>query len=847
MAGRRIKSIKMSDYFSYLKNKMVTYRIIPHLNVTNNQNTKLWRMLHKMYEIYDSIPTRLKRNSFKFTYREKDTIWFDIVFRQREGRRSIEFYASTSEVWAKKFREILENYMKVTIEEVGSEVLRIPEGNVLREIRLARHDIFSLQTDAREQTSPISSIMSALNDISQDGDFARLSVCTETENRQKWLKNASWALEKLSKGNVPQRGKITASKVSKSVKTGIVTLVNEVYDLLDDTLNAISNVFFKSDKEFKKKPIVDKKQALINEISSGQLSSKSMSKANQPVWKTHIRIAAKTEDPLRSELITNTIGSAFSELSGDNELLPIKIKFKARKKEIIEELNTLHLSSRTKADGDPNLLSCEELSKVSLQLPTATVQQKFEDALSVNRKVETDIPSVLATDKGIMVGHAEIKGEQLPISIPMSNLDETFRSYGFVGSPRMGKDTLMKNMIVEGCMHHNISTFVIDAIMEDGERGLADGIRDALPPEKIIDLDLSDEEYFPPMDLTEIVRKLGARRGADRFANELIDFFGDVAEMGQSRAILRSFAKASKGSIFNIKLMLENEDIRLKRIKELRAQGQDRLANELDKWTTTYKEKIDKNGNVDIVVDRDGQRSLEAKASSILYRLEEFLGTESTFNIFAQDPHPELDFEKWMKEGKVIILRIPNRKLGPLPTRTLAHWITLKVFMTKLLMNPNEAKTFIVFNEPHQYLTLGLKNLMQRIVLEGPKWRLSGLFAFHHFGLLKHGLDEDLTAAGINWFLFANDNKKVFETLSEQLKPTFDVETAMLTEAYHAIVIVRFNGRRQNPFLIKALAPPSKRYPEHDNSFLTKRHARQYGRHWQEIEKMIAEKEKILA
>ncbi|WP_440274609.1 hypothetical protein [Ferdinandcohnia sp. SAFN-114] len=163
--------------------------------------------------------------------------------------------------------------------------------------------------------------------------------------------------------------------------------------------------------------------------------------------------------------------------------------------------------------------------------------------------------------------------------------------------------------------------------------------------------------------------------------------------------------------------------------------------------------------------------------------------------------------------------------------------------MTKLLMDPNESKTFIVFNEPHQYLTEGLKNLMQRILLEGPKWRLAGLFAFHHFKLLKHGLDDDIRAAGINWFLFANDNKKVYEDLAEQLKPTFDVETAMQTEAYHAIVITRFNGKRQSPFLMKALAPPSQRYPEYDNSFLTKRHARQYGRHWREIEKIIAQKE----
>ena len=160
--------------------------------------------------------------------------------------------------------------------------------------------------------------------------------------------------------------------------------------------------------------------------------------------------------------------------------------------------------------------------------------------------------------------------------------------------------------------------------------------------------------------------------------------------------------------------------------------------------------------------------------------------------------------------------------------------------MTKLLMSPNEGSAFVVFNEPHQYLTPGLKALMQRIVLEGPKWRLAGIFAFHHFGLLDYGLDDDLISGGINWFLFANDNRKVFERLSAQLAPTFDVDLALMTEAYHAIFIGRFGGRRQNAFLIRALEPPSKRLSQYDNSFLTRRHSRIYGRHWMEVERMLA-------
>src|SRR5690606_19006434 len=105
------------------------------------------------------------------------------------------------------------------------------------------------------------------------------------------------------------------------------------------------------------------------------------------------------------------IGSAFTELAGNNELIPAKIRYKKRREEIVEELNTLHLSSRTEANGDISLLSCDELSKISMQLPTAVVQQKYEDALSVNKKVETEIPSIFIHNEqksGVMIDGSKI-------------------------------------------------------------------------------------------------------------------------------------------------------------------------------------------------------------------------------------------------------------------------------------------------------------------------------------------------------------------------------------------------------------------------------------------------------
>jgi hypothetical protein len=879
MVIRKMKAIKLSEYFQLQKNKMVTFKIIPHLSLTNNQNPKMWRMLHKIYEVYESMPSRIIRNGFKFIVREKDAIWFDVVFKQLNGKRTIEFYVSTSQIWAKKFREIIENYMKVTIEEVDPSTLAIPEGNVnLCEIQLARHDIFSLQVNAAEQTTPVSSIMSALNDISDDGDFARLSVCAEVFNRKKWVKNASWAHEKLNKGRIPQRAKITPEKVGKALKIGLIGFLNELYDLLNDILTAIGNMFFKSDKNFEKKEVIDKKSALLDEIHAAKTSSKTSDKMNQPVWRTHVRVVAHTKEPLRSELIVNTISGAFTELAGDNELIPVKIRFKRRRKKIIEELNTLHLSSRTNANADVSLLSCDEIAKVAMQLPTSIVQQRYEEELRVNKKVETEISSIFihkeakeyvdidgiqisigsnnikvnadqlkkqkAKSNSILIGHAELKGKEYPIGIPLSNPNEFYKGYVFQGEMGVGKDTAIQNFVVEGCMKHNISFVVIDQVNKEGREGMANGIRDSLPPEKIIDLDLSNEKYLPPLDLTEVMKKLG-RKGADRFANELIQFF-DIDDMGQSRKVLRTFAKVCNGSLYQLQQLLEDESYRIQRIKELRKEGRNRLADELDKYTTIIETETKTNAKGEITtkekVIRDGQKTLDGKAGAILNRLDMFLGDDTLFPIFAQPPKHEMNFEQWMKEGKTIIIRVPDRVLSQVAVKTLVHWITLKVLMTRLLMD-NEGQengAFIIFNEPQTYLkdNPGLADLMARIAVQGRKERLGSLFACHHIGQIKE-IADDLISGGVHWFLFKNGNKKTFERLETELKPTFDIDSAMRIEKYHAISILNFGGERKPAFLVKMLPPSYERYQAYENTYLTKRHANMYGREVEKIEEIL--------
>lgn len=809
---RRIKTIKWNDFFENEKNKMITYRIIPHANVANN-NKRLWRTIHKMYEMYEGTGSRLERKGFKFHYREKDLFWFDVMFRCEGKEKKIEFYVSTSEYQAQKLKRKLENKMNVTIMTADLADLHIPETNTfVQELKYVNHDLFSMNTNTNDNKTPIAAILNTIDELTYDGDLARLSICNEVENRQKWIKSASWASEKMHKGKVPQRAKVSGKQVVGASKVMIGGIINEINSLLVDTFQAMQNIFLKSDKEYKKEKVVE--QGLIDEISANKLTHASNEKMNTPVFKSHIRVAAHSADRLTRETTAETLATAFNEIADNNELNGIKINFNGRRIQIIKELNTLQLSKRTKLDSNVNLVSTDEMSKLVLQMPGSDLQRRYQAELDIKKRVETEIPAALQQKDNLLLGVAELKDKEIAVGLIPGEKEDFYCGYTFIGKQGSGKDNSIQNFVYEGAMKHNLSFVIPDWICQPGHKGMADGIRDLLPPDKIIDLDLSNENYIIPMDLTEVIQTLG-RKGGSRFAQEMIDFM-DLDGLARSEKYLMEAAKASGGSLNNIKRIIEDEEYRIERIEELVEEGNHRLARDLINWGSN--------------------EELGNKCDAILNRLNRFFGDETLHDIFSQQPKKEVNFEKWMKEGKVIIIRMPKRKLGG-ASKTLAHWVTLKVLMTRMLMSEADKDKhgcFMIFNEPEQVESEGMARLIGRIATEGRKERLGSIFAFHHWGKLPGYLQDNLIAGGVNQFLFANDHKKTFEMAKERLQPTFTIEEALQTPKHYAIAILN-TKEPLHAFMIH-MAPPIPDSRRLDNSFLTIRHAQIFGRTWEELQ-----------
>lgn len=826
----------MPDQFvSVNKSEMVLLRVIPHTSVLNSSNRKLWRILHDLLAVDDPLSRRLSRDGLRLTYRLRDSIWWVVTMRAEVdadgAHRSLEFYclvpAPFAEVFIAKIRTH-EQWRRCTVQEVAPSELGLPEGDDVEawSLKLARHDMFSLAIDYSRQMSPIRDLMLVSREL-DPGDTAALALRLEAVGRRRWQSMAEWVWDEWNAGRVPQRRALDPSRLWRTLWQGFSTLAQELKALADDVMRAVELSFFpaKAGQDSVRPaalqlPDPERQALLVN----GALAAETHHKANLPVFRADLLALIRARTPARRLMLAHSVASAFSDLAGDNRLQPIQVR--------LHYVNDGPFRLPTYWERDPNLLSTDEVGRL-VQLPTADVQEEFRECLESNRSVEVEVPAPFRGESGLFAGTVTVKGTSTPVYVPMANLDMGMTPRVLIGSPRMGKDMCAVNWVVEAAIKHGHGAVVLDVVDErQGHRGMADAIRDHLPPEKVVDLNLGDYSHPIPITLDGVVSGREERIAADRLAKELMGFLlGDEgAEQHQTREYLRAVAKAAKGDLLGIKLLLTNDTYRQTEIGRLQKMG----------WDTTMLEELD-----GMQPGRRGQVT-----GPILVRLSEITEDEALRPMFLQRRRPETDLRRWLAESRVVVYRVPTGDLGESTVRLLAHWLAMTVFLTKLSMGAgNSPPTWFVLNEPHQYLSPGFTHFAKRMLAEGPKYRLAPLFLLHNLRQLPQDFVEVLMSSSLNWHLFKNSNAYVYDRLETYLAPTFTPQTAMqATQRFHFIgVWLDQTGEYQTPFL--AAAPPLvwERYPTHRNEWLTLRHSRQYGRPFAEVEAEIQQRRRAYA
>ena len=824
----------MKFKFETVQNEKVLFKITPHTSVLNSMNRKLWHTIHEIMQMYESPMSRLSRNGLHFTYRLKDDIWWIVTIRSKPGEadnldqdactKLIEFYICMSRTFSEVFLikvKSHEQWRKCTVQEVPIPSIDFDLNNLdMYQLRYQRSNMFSLNHDHREHLTPIREIMHVSQEMKAN-DFVGMFMRMECVERKRWKQIADYAWGVWNEGGIPRRTGFNPQQLFKGLKGIFLFVAEEVINIMESTLAAVENsVFHGSNSQPKRRKIetidAERQELLIN----GTLSKQTRDKRNSPVFSTTINLAIGADSPARRDMLAYSVSSAFTELAADNKLELIKVNMHYGKE--IKSFNVptgRHLS---------NYMSTDEIGKL-IQLPTSDVQEEFKDAIQANRNVEIDIPKVFLDESGIYMGTAQKRGEKFDIYLPKKDLDMLMTPRVFMGSPRMGKDQSVINMVVESKLKHGIGSIVLDVIDERNEhRGMSDAIRDHLPPEDVIDLNLGDFDYPVYIGLDGVLKssKSQERIIKSRIADEILSFImGEDIDNIQTREYIKEAAQAVNGDLLGIKKILTDGDFRKKCIAELKAKRHD----------VTLLQNYDATGG--------GNRAI---SGPIFVRLGQLTGDAILRPMFCQTPNPAIQYEKWIREGKVILFRVPKKLMTNATVSALAYWISLMVYLTKLTMGGNTTPTYFILNEPHQYLSKGFIDFCERMCVEGPKLRLAPVFIFHNFEQFnKHkGFVDILMSSSLNWHIFKNTNENIYNKLKAYLEPTFTPQLAMQTTSRFQYIASWLNvdGEYEPPFLMNAPKQVFDRYESKDNSFLTKRHSRMYGRHIDDVEKEIQDR-----
>lgn len=814
---------------------MVLFQIIPDRSIRNNQNRLLWRLVHDLMGVDHGFRSRVWREGWTFCYRPRDNVWFDLTIRCREEEgetiREVIFTVAVPADLARTFKQkFLDKHPHVTVQEAPLSLVEVPEGSTITDYRYKRHDLFSLHCDDTKETSPLSGFLNAAYDL-QGNDFARMSFCLERYDRQLWRNRADAAWRQLDQKRVPVRARFDIGLLFRNLSDIRKVLFTQFRSLIGDFLQAFQNSFFKSTKRFNKEnPREQVSEDYARLFMNGDLSPNTKKKIFDSTFKTKIRLAVHCEDRSREHMIRGSFTSAMAEMAQDNTLEPhkVRVRIQARARD------DMNLFRPGKKDPDPNIMSAKEIGKLN-QYPTAELQERYADVLESKQRFEVELPAMFREPSGILLGHTAYKGEKIPVYLPMDHADTLMMPRVFIGSPRMGKDTALANYVVEAAQK-GMGGVVLDVVNEEGNtRGLADSIRDALPPDRIIDLDVSNREHILYVGLNEVLTAGGEEAGT-LLANDFAAIF-EVEDNGRTRSYLREAVKACNGDPLAVRLLLLSEgtegDLLDLTIKRLQKEGKHFAAAFWDSYR--YESR--------------GQKSEIRKP--ILNRLEEIFGDDHLKNVFGQRPNPEIDFARWLEEGKIILIRCPNNpiKLSEISVRTICQWLVLKTFYTKLILGNKSRYSLLVLNEPHQFLSAGLVKVLGRMLREAPKWRLSLLFAIHDFSpfTIPKEMVDALFSASVNWHVFKNTNLDVYKRMGHLLRPVYDPEEAMRqTPRWSCINLFFQNGEYQTPILMDTLPPVNVRNQPYDNAQLAQDHARRFGRNRKEVEEEIFEREKVL-
>lgn len=747
----KIKTVRKIDWFELIDPQYVTMQIIPDSSVRNYRTEDLIRTISDQFELPID---RLVRNGFKVTgYRMQERASFEIQFKGGH----VTFYVSVPKnVQPLIQRRIQSIWNKATVQLVQREPRELSETSCIYELLYKRHDIYSLHTDAKDNT-PLSSILEAGKLVT---DEACIFTYFDPINQLSWQQVGSEAWKKLRGGVAPRKWTSGFREAFTLSATVLGNLIGEFVTGLGSMLSEEKSIYAK--REFDPE---------VSQHAISNLSTSTRTKMSRPAVKTNIWVMAE------NDLVAKTLANSFTDLADDNELKPRKVTSPKKQREVLRTMNT-HKPPRVKFNS--NYLSSTEAAKL-VQLPGRELQEQFPEVTKVDG-LQIEVSKRL-TEGGMLLGAAKYKGKEQAVYMPTTDEDELCLPYVAIGGMGQGKTLGYGANKLYEAVSQGYGALAIDA----ARRQIGDELAKVLGEDKLVRIDLSRMVFG--LDWCEAQYD---ERAKARLAGTVMSFFNTSADESgnQTERFIRAAVMGMKtGKLKEIMRIFEDDDY-------------------LDEVIADMPEGLNRT------------TLQQYKSSGDSKRMQLLSPIYNRLNIILSDPHlsacfesdNSLDMVEIITQRKAIVIDVPDDGLDSTAIDIIVNLVTSKIDLAmrlraKVKGPESEFPFFIVLDEPHKYNKSA--KIWQSAVVESRKWKLAYVFMFHYWEQVPALLQKAIKNALPHYHIYPT-SKDTFRGLREEILP-FEIDDALKLKRWHAINVIRSGGETITPFVARMALPPSKR------------------------------------
>lgn len=719
------------------------YQIIPNISI---DNSKLIGMLENI-NYYRKPFNRLKydRKEDELQLENQYITTYEIVI----SKDDIKFYLGFDDIIKDNFdTELNICYKHATFKESNFAFI----GAYIKELELSEHYFLSLRTDLRGQW-PLSNILETQNILKDNEDICiRLEL---TPTSPTWYRECDACIKRFNTENkVTNKFKIDTRALATTAVTSALDLVYEGLDFV--------NYFVDSENKIEREYPDDGRY--VNLIRTG-LSNDTLQKPSYKAYKTKFIILINST---RSDTLFTNIVRALNTMQGDNSfILTDKSNYK-------------------------NILSTKELAQI-MQMPTKEYQGLYK-INNVNTK-ETEVPTSLLRGS-IKIGNLTYRGNTKTVYWGDDSNVMTLPKL-VIGPMGSGKDEYTKNFVID--LYKKGDGAIILDYIKDCELS-----NDIAKHVKCIKIDLSKQENifalaYPELQPTgtnwdKLVVANQLSRQVEYLINSLV---GEPLSSRMSRyldAACKVVFIHEGAKVSDVIDVLMNWKIRNEYIRKAKYSG---IFTEDDIEIVDLESLHDRDSNGKIIGTR------ESRIEHIMDRVNILLKDIYLRAMTKADIDYKYNFTKWIDEGKIILLQIPEHTFTNKQVKdTIVTYFMSRIWLATLQRKNHKKICHIITNEIHQVPTAAA--LVSKIITEPRKFGIDFYFTIHYLKQLKM-LESAIRSAGANYMFLAGTEKENLLALQDELLP-FTVEDGLNLKPFHSLNIINY-GNQYAKFITKLPKP----------------------------------------